>query len=59
MPDAKRDVLITGIGIVSCLGEGIDAHWHALSAAPPKPDTASYPQQIEGQYRLAFFGFFF
>ena len=25
MPDAKREVLITGIGIVSCLGEGVDA----------------------------------
>ncbi len=26
-----RDALITGIGLVSCLGEGIDAHWAALN----------------------------
>ena len=28
----ERDALITGIGLVSCLGEGIDAHWAALDA---------------------------
>lgn len=32
-----RDVLITGIGIVSSLGEGTDAHWQALTAAAPRP----------------------
>ncbi len=26
-----RDALITGIGLVSCLGEGMDAHWAALN----------------------------
>ena len=26
-----RDALITGIGLVSCLGEGVDAHWAALN----------------------------
>ncbi len=26
----ERDALITGIGLVSCLGEGLDAHWAAL-----------------------------
>jgi len=34
---SDRDVLITGIGLVSCLGEGPDAHWCALNdpgAAP-------------------------
>jgi 3-oxoacyl-[acyl-carrier-protein] synthase II len=30
---ADRDALITGIGLVSCLGEGPDAHWAALD--PP------------------------
>jgi len=30
---AERDALITGIGLVSCLGEGIDAHWAALNQA--------------------------
>ncbi len=28
----RRDALITGIGLVSCLGEGPDAHWQALDA---------------------------
>ena len=30
---AERDALITGIGLVSCLGEGVDAHWAALNQA--------------------------
>ncbi|HEY8380821.1 MAG TPA: beta-ketoacyl-ACP synthase [Microvirga sp.] len=30
-----RDVVITGIGLVSCAGEGIDAHLAALGQAPP------------------------
>jgi 3-oxoacyl-[acyl-carrier-protein] synthase II len=39
-----QDVLITGIGIVSSLGEGVDAHWSALSGATPSPmiDDARY-----------------
>jgi 3-oxoacyl-[acyl-carrier-protein] synthase II len=27
---ADRDALITGIGLVSCLGEGLETHWAAL-----------------------------
>jgi 3-oxoacyl-[acyl-carrier-protein] synthase II len=30
MTDPTRDACITGIGIVSCLGEGPDAHWDKL-----------------------------
>jgi len=30
---SSRDALITGIGLISCLGEGTDAHWAALNAA--------------------------
>src|SRR3982750_1338845 len=41
-----REAWITGIGIVSCLGEGPDAHWQALGAAPPQPDTATYPPYV-------------
>jgi 3-oxoacyl-[acyl-carrier-protein] synthase II len=26
-----RDAIITGIGLISCLGEGIEAHWAALN----------------------------
>jgi len=40
-----RDALITGIGLVSCLGEGLDAHWEALDAAGgfvPVVDTARF-----------------
>jgi 3-oxoacyl-[acyl-carrier-protein] synthase II len=28
---SPRDAVITGVGLVSCLGEGIDAHWSALN----------------------------
>ena len=46
MADVTREAWITGIGIVSCLGEGPDAHWQALSGKPPQPDTATYPPYI-------------
>ncbi len=42
MADAARDALITGIGIVSCLGEGPDAHWSALQAGKPQADTTTH-----------------
>jgi 3-oxoacyl-[acyl-carrier-protein] synthase II len=42
MADGARDALITGIGIVSCLGEGPDAHWQKLSQAKPSADTATF-----------------
>ncbi len=28
---SPRDAVITGIGLISCLGEGIEAHWAALN----------------------------
>jgi 3-oxoacyl-[acyl-carrier-protein] synthase II len=40
-----RDALITGIGLVSCLGEGLEAHWAALDAPGgfvPAVDTARF-----------------
>jgi 3-oxoacyl-[acyl-carrier-protein] synthase II len=39
----ERDALITGIGIVSCLGSGADAHWQALLSFAPVLDTESFP----------------
>jgi 3-oxoacyl-[acyl-carrier-protein] synthase II len=37
-----REVWVTGIGLLSSLGEGLDAHWQALSEAPrPMLDHAS------------------
>src|SRR5579871_3040978 len=37
-----REAWITGIGIVSMLGEGIEAHWRGLNAPPPHPDTKTW-----------------
>jgi len=38
-----RDVVITGIGIVSCAGEGLEAHLAALAGgAAPRTDTAAF-----------------
>ncbi len=42
MADQRREVFITGIGIVSALGEGLDAHWQKLSEAKPAADTATF-----------------
>jgi len=46
MPDDKRDVLITGIGLVSCLGEGLDAHWSGLNAAKPVIDETTFAPYV-------------
>ena len=43
---AERETWITGVGIVSCLGEGIDAHWQALNAPPPAADATSFAPYI-------------
>jgi 3-oxoacyl-[acyl-carrier-protein] synthase II len=43
MADVAREAWITGIGIVSCLGEGPDAHWQALGGPPREPDATTYP----------------
>ena len=42
MTDPTREGCITGIGIVSCLGEGIDAHWQKLSAGETTIDEKSF-----------------
>src|ERR1043165_2325992 len=41
-----REAWITGIGIVSCLGEGPDAHWQAFDAGHPQADASTYPPYI-------------
>jgi 3-oxoacyl-[acyl-carrier-protein] synthase II len=46
MADNRREALITGIGIVSCLGEGTEAHWQALSAAQPRADTTTFAPYV-------------
>jgi 3-oxoacyl-[acyl-carrier-protein] synthase II len=42
MADARRETWITGIGIVSCLGEGPDAHWQRLMQARPSADSETF-----------------
>ncbi len=39
----NHDAVITGIGLISCLGEGVDAHWAALNAFQPVVDATSFP----------------
>ena len=40
-----REVWITGLGIVSCLGEGIEAHWEGLSK-PSSADTTAFAPYV-------------
>src|SRR6516165_2105820 len=42
MAESTREVWITGIGVVSCLGEGPDAHWQKLMEARPTADTTTF-----------------
>src|SRR5215472_16620137 len=42
MAEAPREAWITGIGIVSCLGEGLDAHWQGFAENRPVIDTESF-----------------
>src|SRR4029077_3396976 len=39
---SSREIWITGIGIVSCLGEGPEAHWRRLNEPPPLPEMQAY-----------------
>ncbi|WP_414472687.1 beta-ketoacyl-ACP synthase [Microvirga sp. M2] len=41
-----RDVVITGIGIVSCAGEGLDAHLAALSGTPSTDSETFAPHPV-------------
>ena len=46
MPEAAREAWITGIGIVSCLGEGPEAHWQGLTAGEPTADTTTFAPYV-------------
>src|SRR5690348_4763164 len=46
MADGAREAWITGIGIVSCLGEGAEAHWLKLSDAKPAADATTFAPYI-------------
>jgi 3-oxoacyl-[acyl-carrier-protein] synthase II len=42
MADTAKETWITGIGIVSCLGEGPQAHWQALTQGQIRTDTTTF-----------------
>ncbi len=46
MAEAEREAWITGVGIVSCLGEGPQAHWDKLMAANPGADTTTFAPYV-------------
>lgn len=41
MADVPREAWVTGIGIVSCLGEGPQAHWQKLMECHPDADATT------------------
>jgi 3-oxoacyl-[acyl-carrier-protein] synthase II len=46
MVEARRQAVITGIGVVSCLGEGPEPHWQRLTEAEPRADTTTFAPYI-------------
>ncbi len=42
MAEAHREAWITGVGIVSTLGEGPEAHWQKLMEGQPSADTTTF-----------------
>jgi 3-oxoacyl-[acyl-carrier-protein] synthase II len=46
MVDAPRETWITGVGILSSLGEGADAHWQALDAGKINVESKAYAPYI-------------
>lgn len=46
MSNENRDVWITGIGLLSSLGEGGDAHWSAMSGKPVLDEEAFAPYPV-------------
>src|ERR1700737_3412051 len=42
----RKEVWITGIGLVSSLGEGLDAHWDALNAKRINVDEKRFAPYI-------------
>ncbi|MCX7307565.1 MAG: beta-ketoacyl-ACP synthase [Afipia sp.] len=52
-----REAWITGIGIASSLGEGLDAHWDALNSGQVNADVATYaPYIVHPMAKVAFEG---
>ena len=43
----RREVWITGVGLITCLGEGLDANWNHLERGDPPPyDAKSFAPYI-------------
>ncbi len=41
-PGSQRECWITGVGMLSCLGEGPDAHWQALDGGKTNVDAKTF-----------------
>jgi 3-oxoacyl-[acyl-carrier-protein] synthase II len=55
MADDGREAVITGIGLISCLGEGADAHWDGLSAGALAVDESNFaPYPVHPLARIEF-----
>jgi 3-oxoacyl-[acyl-carrier-protein] synthase II len=46
MCDEPREAWITGIGIISCLGEGLQSHWEKLEEGHPAADSSKFPPYL-------------
>ena len=46
MAEGPHEAWITGIGILSCLGEGLDAHWQGFNASKPIIDKETFAPYI-------------
>ncbi|MBS7541348.1 beta-ketoacyl-ACP synthase [Ancylobacter lacus] len=55
-PPSRREVWITGVGLVSSFGEGLDAHWAALAQdpAPVREEAAFAPYVVHPLARIEF-----
>jgi 3-oxoacyl-[acyl-carrier-protein] synthase II len=46
MDESRRETWITGIGIVSCLGEGLETHWQRVNECRPAYDATTFAPYI-------------
>ena len=46
MVEGAREAWITGIGVVSCLGEGPQAHWRGLTEQKPTADARTFAPNV-------------
>ena len=45
--NARQEVWITGVGLITCLGEGLEANWeHLLRGGPPPYDDRSFAPYV-------------